>query len=164
METLLWYSSSRCVTFSPALSFTAGLTLNFTLSNCRKVYRSVEKRTKASSRRAQTVWERCSRKTFFSWIPGSVVHSRDYGAVKMWPVCSELLCVTLCIHYAFIKRTNWPYRLSVFVCINSLLYSFLFVSIYLSHSTGSRLLFLSFFFNFFFFYWIRAQPVGIITV
>lgn len=144
METLLWYSSSRCVTFSPALSFTAGLTLNFTLSNCRKVYRGVEKRTKASSRRAQTVWERCSQKTFFLESLAALF-SRDYGAVKMWPVCSELLCVTLCIHYAFIKRTNWPYRLSVFVCINSLLYSFLFVSIYLSHSTGSRLLFLFFF-------------------
>lgn len=155
METLQWYSSSRCVTFSPALDFTAGLTLNFTLSNCRKVCRGVEKRTKASSSRAQTVGERCSWQTVFLESLATFF-SCDYGAVKMWPVCSELLCVTLCIHYAFIKRTNWPYRLSIFVCINSLLYSFLFLSIYLSHSTGSRLLFS--------FYWIRAQPVGIITV
>lgn len=150
METLLWYSSSRCVTFSPALSFTAGLTLNFTLSNCRKVYRSVEKRTKASSRRAQTVWERCSRKTFFL---ESLAALFTVVTMVQWK-CGLCVASSSVLHYVFtmlLSRGLTDLTGCLFVCINSLLYSFLFVSIYLSHSTGSRLLFLSFFLNFFFF-------------
>lgn len=51
---------------------------------------------------------------FLSWSLTAVSQLRLRGAVKTGPVCSELLCVLLCIHYAFIKRTNWPYELSLY--------------------------------------------------
>ena len=127
IEMLLWYSSEdTCLSHWPWFHW--GLTFTFTPAIVEKVfiYRCIEKKqnnllpswTKLST--PQTVKVTLQSNSFFL-IPRQQFHSRGYGAVKMWPVCSELLCVLLCIQYAFIKRTNWPCGLSVFICINSLL-------------------------------------------
>lgn len=138
------------ILYATLIWFHCGLTFDFTPAIVEKVVfiDAFGKQTNKQKKKPLLSWtnsalQNCQmtlQLTTFSWSLQQF-HSRGYGAVKMWPVCSELLCVLLCIHYAFIERTNWPYWLSVFICINSLLYSFPCLSIYPSHSTGSRLLF-----------------------
>lgn len=131
--------------FLTGLDFTAAWPLNFTPVIMEKFVSLMHWRKKKQKNNLYCFEQIQHSQTLFL-DPWQQFHSRGYGAVNMWPVCSELLRVLICIHYAFIKRTNRPYGLSVFICINSLLYSFPCLSIYPSHSTGSRLLFFFFFF------------------
>lgn len=124
--------------FLTGLDFTAAWPFNFNSSDCGKGYQCIEENKQTNKnlyclgqiQHSQT--EDTAVEHFFL-IPGS---SFTVVAMVQWKcglcVASSLACYYVFI-MLFIKRTNWPYGLSVFICINSLLLIFS-MSVYLPFS------------------------------
>lgn len=95
--------------FLTGLDFTAAWPFNFNSSDCGKGYQCIEENKQ--TKKTCTVLDKFSTPKQLEDTavehfldPWQQFHSRGYGAVKMWPLCSELPCVLLCIHYAFYQE------------------------------------------------------------
>lgn len=109
-----WFHCGLTFNLTPAIVENNELSMHWRKSN--KLYRLGKK--KEEDQHSQTVRWHCSS------IPGN---SFTLTIVVQWKCGLHVASSSVCYYVftmLFIMRTNWTYGLSVFVCINSLLYSF----------------------------------------